>query len=148
MNTGLTTEMKEFNRLYKETDNLYSRYAASHGISPTMLCILYSAYAEDAPCTQAQLVEDWGIPMQTINSCLKSMEKSGLVRLEFAEGSRKSKSILLTELGQSEAERIIAPLAQAENMALDALGAEARQQLLSLTRQHIGLLRQYLFDTK
>lgn len=148
MNTGLTTEMKEFNRLYKETDNLYSRYAASHGISPTMLCILYSAYAEDAPCTQAQLVEDWGIPMQTINSCLKSMEKSGLVRLEFAEGSRKSKSILLTELGQSEAERIIAPLVQAENMALDALGAEARQQLLSLTRQHIGLLRQYLFDTK
>ena len=148
MNTVLTTQMKEFNRLYKEADNLYSRYAASHGISPTMLCILYSAYAEDAPCTQAQLVEDWGIPMQTINSCLKSMEKSGLVRLVFAEGSRKSKSILLTELGQSEAERIIAPLVQAENMALDALGAEAQQRLLSLTRQHTGLLRQYLFDTK
>ena len=148
MNTGLTTEMKEFNRLYKETDNLYSRYAASHGISPTMLCLLYSLCTEDTACTQTGLVDNWGIPMQTVNSCLKTMEKSGLVRLEFAEGSRKSKSILLTELGQSEAERIIAPLVQAENMALDALGAEAQQRLLSLTRQHTGLLRQYLLDTK
>lgn len=146
MNTVLTTEMKAFNRLYKETDNTYSRYAASHGISPTMLCILYSIYTEDIPRTQTNLVEDWGIPMQTINSCLKAMEKSGIIRLEYADGSRKSKCILFTDLGMETAERIIAPLVKAENHAMDALGEKQQKLLLTLTQKHTTLLQQYLFD--
>lgn len=145
MNTVHSKEMKAFNHLYKETDNTYSRYAASHGVSPTTLCILYSIYTEDSSITQTKLVEDWGIPMQTVNSCLKAMEKSGIIRLEFADGSRKSKCILLTDLGIETAERIIAPLVKAENQALDALGEEQRELLLKLTRRHTGLLQNFLF---
>lgn len=140
-----TKEMVEFNRLYKETDNIYTRYAASKGISTTALCVLYSLYISDTVCTQTQLVEDWGIPLQTVNSCLKSMEKSGTVRLEFAEGNRKSKSILLTTAGIEIADRIIAPLIEAENKALGALEAEQRQLLLELTRKHAHLLQDSLF---
>ena len=148
MKSVLTKEMAEFNRLYKETDHIYTRYAASQGISTTTLCVLYSLFLSDAPCTQKQLVEDWGIPMQTINSCLKAMEKSGTVRLEFAEGNRKSKCILLTSMGRERAERIIAPLVDAENHAMSALEAEQRQQLMELTRKHTGLLQNYLFMEK
>lgn len=146
MNTVLTTEMKEFNRLYKEADNLYSRYAASHGISPTMLCILYSLCTEGTACTQTELVENWGMPMQTVNSCLKAMEKKGMVRLDFPEGNRKRKCIVLTESGQETAERIVAPLLKAERRALEALGAEDQKTLLALTRKHTGFLQKFLFD--
>lgn len=145
MKPVLTKEMAEFNRLYKETENIYTRYAASQGISTTTLCVLYSLFVSETPCTQTQLVEDWGIPMQTINSCLKTMEKSGIVRLEFAEGNRKSKCILLTAEGREMTQRIIAPLVDAENHAMNALEAEQRQQLMELTRRHTGLLRNYLF---
>ena len=144
MNPVLTKEMAEFNRLYKETENIYTRYAASQGISTTTLCVLYSLYLSEMPCTQTQLVEDWGIPMQTINSCLKSLEKSGIVRLEFAEGNRKSKCILLTSMGRENTERIIAPLVDAENHAMSAMEAEQRQQLMELTRKHTGLLQNCL----
>ena len=144
MGSVLTKEMAEFNRLYKETDNIYTRYAASQGISTTTLCVLYSLYISETPCTQTQLVEDWGIPMQTIHSCLKSIEKSGMVRLEFAEGNRKNKYILLTSKGSETAERIIAPLVKAENNAMDALEAEQRQLLMEVTRKHAQLLQTFL----
>ena len=145
MNPVLTKEMAEFNRLYKETENIYTRYAASQGISTTTLCVLYSLYLSEMPCTQTQLVEDWGIPMQTINSCLKSMEKSGIVRLEFAEGNRKSKCILLTAEGKEMSEQIIAPLVEAENQAMNSLEECERRQLMELTRKHGNLLQSFLF---
>ena len=148
MNTVHTAQMKEFNRLYKEAENIYSRYAASHGISPTTLCILYSIYTEDRPCTQTRLVENWGIPMQTVNSCLKALEKSGIVRLEFADGNRKRKCILLTDQGNKTIGRIVAPLVEAENKALGALEPEERQALMLLTRKHTLLLKSFLPNQK
>lgn len=137
-------EMTEVNRLYKETDSIYTKYATSHGISITTLCVLYSLYTTKAPCTQTQMVEDWGIPMQTINSCLKALEKSGAVRLEFLEGSRKSKRICLTQQGETIADRIIAPMIRSENEAFGALTQEEQQMLLKITQKHNALLRQFL----
>ena len=144
MNPVLTKEMAEFNRLYKETGQIYTRYAASHKISTTTLYVLYSLYTADTPCTQAQLVEDWGIPPQTVNSCLQTLKKNGTVHLEFSEGNRKSKCILLTKQGWEIANRIVAPMVAAENQALEVLETAERQQLLALTRKHSHLLQTYL----
>ena len=144
MNPAHTKEMAEFNRLYKETENIYTHYAASRGVSTTTMCVLYSLYIDDTPCTQTKLVEDWGIPMQTVNSCLKSMEKSEIVRLELADGNRKSKCILLTNRGKEMVDRIVAPLVEAENKALGALEVTERQQMMELTRKHNSLLRGFL----
>ena len=141
-----TREMAEVNRLYKEADSIYTKYAATHGISTTTLCVLYSVYTAEPPCTQAQLAEDWGIPMQTINSCLKSLEKSGIVRLEFREGSRKSKQICLTQQGEKMADIIVAPIICAENSAFEALTQDEQQLLLRITRKHNGLLRKFLLE--
>lgn len=145
MNPVLTKDMTEFNHLYKETDNIYARYAASQGISTTTMCVLYSLYTGDTLCSQNQLVEDWGFPLQTVNSCLKSMEKKGIIRLEFAAGSRKSKCILLTASGEEMCRGIIAPLVEAENHAFDKLGEKERQLLLKITKTYNQLLQNQLF---
>ena len=139
-------EMTEVNRLYKETDSIYTKYATSHGISITTLCVLYSLYTAKAPCTQTQLVEDWGIPMQTINSCLKALKKSGAVRLEFLEGSRKSKQICLTQQGETIADRVVAPMIRSENEAFGALTEDEQQSLLRITQKHNALLREFLLE--
>jgi len=117
----LSLEMTEFNRLYKETDHIYTRYGALKGVSPTALYVLYALYTSPAPCTQTRLAEEWGMPMQTVNSCLKALEKSGDVRLTFAPGSRKSKTVQLTPQGQKMADEVVAPLVEAENRALCAM---------------------------
>ncbi len=141
-----TKEMAEVNRLYKETDSIYTKYAATHGISTTTLCVLYSLYTAETPCTQTQLVEDWGIPMQTINSCLKAQEKSESVRLDFMEGSRKNKQICLTQQGEKMAGKIIAPIVCAENEAFEALTTEEQQSLLRITQKHNALLKKFLLE--
>ena len=41
MKPTYSKEMTEMNRLYKETDSIYAKYAASHDISTTTLCVLY-----------------------------------------------------------------------------------------------------------
>lgn len=146
MKTICSREMAEVNRLYKETESIYSKYAARHNVSTTTLCVLYSIYTAESPCTQTQLVEDWGIPMQTINSCLKALEKGGFVRMEYAEGSRKSKQILLTESGIELADRLVAPMVYAENEAFAALSYEEQQLLLRITQKHNGLLRKFLLN--
>lgn len=92
------------------------------------------------------MVEDWGIPMQTINSCLKALEKSGTVRLEFLEGSHKSKKVCLTEQGEKKADRIVSPLVRFENEAFGALTQEEQQSLLRITQKHNALLRKYLLE--
>ena len=144
MNPTCSKEMTEVNRLYKETESIYAKYAATHDISTTTLCVLYSLYTSEVPCTQTQLVEDWGIPMQTINSCLKALEKSGAVRLEYLEGSRKSKKVCLTEQGDSIAEKVIAPMIRSENEAFASLTQDEQQMLLKITQKHNALLRQFL----
>jgi len=146
MKPTCSKEMTEVNRLYKETESIYAKYAASHDISTTTLCVLYSLYTSEVPCTQTQLVEDWGIPMQTINSCLKALEKSGTVRLEFLEGSRKSKKVCLTEQGEEMADRIVSPMVCFENEAFGALTQEEQQSLLRITQKHNVLLRKYLLE--
>ena len=139
-----TKEMAEVNRLYKETDSIYTKYAATHGISTTTLCVLYSLYTAETPCTQTQLVEDLGIPMQTINSCLKALEKSESVRLDFMEGSRKNKQICLTQQGERIAEQVIAPMIRSENEVFATLTQDEQQMLLKITQKHNALLRQFL----
>lgn len=148
MKSVCSRALADFNRSYKEAENIYAKYAALHGISSTALCVLYSLYTSESPCTQTQLVEDWGIPMQTINSCLKSLEKNGIVRLQFAEGNRKSKHVCLTVQGEETSNWIVAPLIHAENMAFGALTQEEQQQLLEITKKHNGLLQQLLLNQK
>lgn len=137
-------ELRDLNHIYKETEGIYTRYAAAQGISTTTLCMMYSIYTESGACTQSQLVADWGIPMQTVNSCLKAMERSGIVRMDYAEGNRKTKYITPTEAGETIIQKIVAPLIEAENRALAGLDAEERRLLLTLNRKHSGLLQSYL----
>jgi len=144
MNPTCSKEMTEVNRLYKETESIYAKYAASHDISTTTLCVLYSLYTAETPCTQTQLLEDWGIPLQTINSCLKALEKGGSVRMEFLEGSRKSKQIYLTEQGEKMANKIVSPMLRSENEAFASLTQDEQQSLLRITQKHNALLRKFL----
>lgn len=136
----------EFNRIIKETDSIYSKYAALHHISTTTMCVLYSISTAETPCTQTGLCEDWDIPRQTINSCLKVLQKEGIVQMMLGEGNRKNKYIQLTALGEKSANQVIAPLVHAENAALQALDPEELRLFMDISRKHNALLQKFLLD--
>ncbi len=141
MKIACSEQLIAFNRIYRELDSIYGSYAASQGISPTTLWLLYSIYTYEGSYTQKELCDEWSYPPQTINSALKSMEKNGLVELVFASGNRKSKRIYLTSSGKELAAKLVVPLIQAENSSFNGLNKDEQGHLLATAEKHISLLK-------
>ena len=133
--------LMNLNLLYKEMDEIYHNYAKRSGISNTALWLMYSICEEDEPSTQRELASEWHYPPQTVNSVFKGFEKDGYIIMEPVPGNQKTKAVLLTEKGQSLAERVIYPMMMAEEKALGALTEKERKAFLSIIEKYVDILK-------
>ncbi len=129
---------EEYNRLYKEEDNLYHRLAKHFGLSDSAFWILYTLESARQPLTQTELRGYLSLSKQTINSALKQLEQEGHLRL--SSGSRRNKYIHLTETGQALAGRTVRPVLKLEERAFLGMAEEERASILALHRQRLELL--------
>lgn len=132
----------QFNRLYRELDEIYHKYAKEHGLSDSALWILYSLVESNARMTQKDMCRLWHRPPQTINSALKRLEAQGMLKLIPAADSQKTKEIVLTDSGRDLVSRIILPVFQAETRALRCMSIEERTLLLSMTAKYVDHLKE------
>lgn len=142
METPIRSVLAAFNRAHKRMNILYHNYARDAGISDAAFWLLYSLYEKGEPCTQTELCEAWFFTPQTINSALKSLEKQGLITLDFAPNSRKNKQFFFTDTGEQLVKKKIMPLVQAEEKSFLRLNAQEREALLAITQKHIGILEE------
>ena len=129
---------EEYNRLYKEEDNLYHRLAKHFGLSDSAFWILYTLESARQPLTQTELRGYLSLSKQTINSALKQLEQEGHLRL--SSGSRRNKYIHLTETGQALAGRTVRPVLKLEERAFLGMAEEERASILARHRQRLELL--------
>lgn len=122
--------LSEYNRTWKSLNRVYSAYAKKRGISETEFLIIYELYTQGS-AAQRGLGASLAMPKQTVSAAVRGLEKKGIVKSDFEEYSRKSKTIKLTELGRSEAKRIIEPVIEAERTALSAIDAEAFSAMIA-----------------
>ena len=132
----------QFNRLYRELDEIYHIYAKEHGLSDSALWILYSLVESNTRMTQKDMCRLWHRPPQTINSALKRLEVQGMLKLIPAADSQKTKEIVLTDSGRDLVSRIILPVFQAETRALRCMSIEERTLLLSMTAKYVDHLKE------
>lgn len=132
----------QFNRLYRELDEIYHIYAKEHGLSDSALWILYSLVESNTRMTQKDMCRLWHRPPQTINSALKRLEAQGMLKLIPAADSQKTKEIVLTDSGRDLVSRIILPVFQAETRALRCMSIEERTLLLSMTAKYVDHLKE------
>lgn len=132
----------QFNRLYRELDEIYHKYAKEHGLSDSALWILYSLVESNTRMTQKDMCRLWHRPPQTINSALKRLEAQGMLKLIPAADSQKTKEIVLTDSGRDLVSRIILPVFQAETRALRCMSIEERTLLLSMTAKYVDHLKE------
>ena len=132
----------QFNRLYRELDEIYHKYAKEHGLSDSALWILYSLVESNTRMTQKDMCRLWHQPPQTINSALKRLEAQGMLKLIPAADSQKTKEIVLTDSGRDLVSRIILPVFQAETRALRCMSIEERTLLLSMTAKYVDHLKE------
>lgn len=147
MKTEYVKGLAEYYRLEKEWNNIYKNYALKAGIPESRFQVLYSVYVEPSELTQTDICEMWSVPLQTINSSLKQMEKEGIIELVGDDKNRRRKHVKLTAEGEKLAESIVDPIMQAENKSFTALSEDEQSLLLDLTRRQLRLLKECIDKT-
>ena len=141
MNNNLEQQLQILNRLYKESDHIYSRLAAKLGMTDTTFWVLYAVAHSEEPMTQNDLCNDFFFPVQTINSAINNIKKNGLIELQVIPGTRNRKAIILTEKGKIFVTNTINKADEIEKNAFLLFNKEERELYLSLFRRHIDYLK-------
>ena len=137
-NPYISNPLKEFNRIYKKTNEIYHDIALRLGLSDSAFDILYSISELGDGCLQKDICNATCIPKQTIHSSIRQMEKSGYLTL--SSGKWRSMHITLTDLGKNLLERTIYPVMQMEGEAFHCMTDEECQQMLALFGKYIQAL--------
>lgn len=137
-NPYISNPLKEFNRIYKKTNEIYHDIALHLDLSDSAFDILYSISELGDGCLQKDICNATCIPKQTIHSSIRQMEKSGYLTLSSGKG--RSMHITLTDLGKSLLERTIYPVMQMEGEAFHCMTDEECQQMLALFGKYIQAL--------
>ena len=137
-NPYISNPLKEFNRIYKKTNEIYHDIALRLGLSDSAFDILYSISELGDGCLQKDICNATCIPKQTIHSSIRQMEKSGYLTLSSGKG--RSMHIILTDLRKRLLERTIYPVMQMEGEAFHCMTDEECQQMLALFGKYIQAL--------
>lgn len=144
METHITEELREYNRIYKESNELYHGIAKRKGLSDSAFDILYALYVLGDGCQQKDICGYSGTSKQTIHSSVRKLEREGILRLEPGPG--RGVRVYPTAQGRALMERKIAPVAAAESRAFLCLNEEERQTFLRLARMYTAALQKECRD--
>lgn len=130
----------EYNRIYKESDELYKNAAKAAGLSDCAFWILYFLRECNVELTQSDICSAIYAPKQTVNSSLKKLEDEDY--LQLVEGNdRRSKLVRLTQKGTALAAQTVDRVLEAELQALGKMTEEEQTALLSLFHKYTDLLK-------
>ena len=139
-NIHMNDTLREYNRIYKQFNDIYRDIAAKIGVSSSVFDIMYSICELGNGCQQKDICETTLIPKQTVNSSIRILEKEGFLRLESGKGS--GMKIYLTPSGEEKIERLMGPVIDMETQAFETLGKQQTKELLELSRNHIKAIRE------
>lgn len=103
----------DFYTAWARGTGLYVQWASNHGMSYPELSVLY-ALVTKGPVTQKNICENYGLPKQTVNHCIRHFESQNHLRLEASIHDKREKRIILTEKGERHALNLLKPLFEIE----------------------------------
>ena len=133
---------REFDKLYRKSDQLYHNLARGCGLSDSAYWLLYAIYARGNEASLRDLCEAYCLSKQTLNSTLRTLESKGYVETSFCEGSRKAKRVALTPAGRAFVAAKIVPASQAERRAFEALAPEEQDEMMRLIDKYVGAVEE------
>ena len=95
----MSSNLREYNRIYKEVNDIYRDAASKFGLSNSVFDILYTICEVGEGCLQKDVCDATFIPKQTVNSAIRKLEQEGYLTLSNGKGH--SKHIHLTESGHT-----------------------------------------------
>lgn len=117
------TDMRRIFTAMNLIDGLYDVGAKWNGVKTNTLYLLY-ALGDGEPHTQKSICDDWLIPRTTLNTIIKECRADGYVILEPVPGRKRDLYIRLTERGKKFESEVLAPVYEAEQMAINQMMQE------------------------
>lgn len=142
----MNNALSALNRLVKKQEDIYHLCAKNAGLTDTKFWVLYALCASEGTLFQNTFCESWCYSKQTVNTAVASLEKDGIITLEFAEGSKKQKDMKLTAKGEAFCHRHIRPVLYAEEKSLMKLSAKERDAFLDTLERLILCLEKELIE--
>lgn len=142
MKITLSNELRHFNALSAEIDNLYHEAASLLGLSDSALYLFYSLAEVGEGIAQHDICTLFGLSRQTIHSCVSALARQGFIELQKGKG--RERSIFLTEKGRKLIEERIVPFIALEKAIIDDWSPEDWQMLLTLLRRYRDSFRAHL----
>ena len=126
---------REYNRLYRLSNELYHNVAVKMGLSDSAFDILYALDNLGDGCLQKDVCTASGLTKQTVNTSVHKLEREGVVRLETERG--RGTHLYLTKVGRALVEERIQPIIAAEEAAFGQMDSDECEELLRLSRTYL-----------
>lgn len=133
-------ELREFNCMYKELEELYHEISLKSGLSDSAYLVLYAVVELGDGCLQIDIANRYFISKQTISSSVKSLEKKGLLYLKHGRG--RDMHMYLTQDGKNFACEHILPLMEIENNVFSIMPEKECREFLRLTRKYTDIMKE------
>lgn len=121
------------------TDYLYEKWAKKLGVNNYVSRIMYMLYLSEVN-RQKEMVENYSMPKQTVNTVITELQKKGYIILIPDENDKRSKIIKLTQEGINYANKIVTPLLDCEIRVLKKMGTQRVEMLIDTMNQYADLL--------
>ena len=133
-------ELREYNILFREMDELYHDLAVGMGLSDSAFFILYAIAEIGDGCLQKDISDRYFLSKKTIHSSIQNLKSRGFLTLE--QGRGRNRHIHLTKEGERLMNDKILPVMEMESQALADMSQEERRELLRLMKKYIQLFRE------
>lgn len=140
MKVKQSAELREFNCLYKEIENLYYDISVKAGVSDSAFLIMYSIVELGDGCLQKDIAERYFISRQTISSSVRSLERKGYISLQHGKG--RNMHLHLTLEGKKFVDDKIIPLMEIENSIFETMSPQDSQEFLRLSRKYNEIFKE------
>lgn len=140
MDFPINYNLKEYNRIYKENNNIYHDIALRLKLSDSAFDIFYAICVLGDGCLQRDICSLSATSKQTINSSIRKLERNGYITLKRGKG--RQMHIFLTDTGDELVRERIVPVIEIESGAFDAMAEEESRELLRLSKKYTEIFKE------
>lgn len=138
---NIQKQLELINQQIKELASIYKLSLVKFNISENEFWIWYALIIMNEKCTQQDIVNNWFISKQTVNTIIKNLVKNNYITLKTMPNNHNKKIICLTKKGRDYGEKIVLPMSSMELKAFGKLTLEDRKKLIEIMSKYIQILR-------
>ena len=138
---NIQKQLELINQQIKELANIYKLSLVKFNISENEFWIWYALIIMNEECTQQDIVNNWFISKQTVNTIIKKLVKNNYITLKTMQNNHNKKIICLTKKGRDYGEKIVLPMSSMELKSFGKLTLEDRKKLIEIMSKYIQILK-------